>query len=83
MRVLSAIPAGGASTSNHEGAASPACTIRIVGGVDTHGDTHVAAVVDTAGRILGIDSFLTDSAGERGNAFISSPSCCGDTLQSL
>jgi hypothetical protein len=30
----------------------------VVGGVDTHADTHVAAVVDANGGILGIKSFL-------------------------
>jgi transposase len=29
----------------------------IVGGVDTHADTHVGAVIDTNGGILGIESF--------------------------
>ena len=29
----------------------------IVGGVDTHADTHVAAAVDANGGILGIESF--------------------------
>ena len=37
----------------------------VVGGVDTHRDTHVAAVVDGAGRLLGADQFLTDTAGYR------------------
>ena len=37
----------------------------VVGGVDTHRDTHVAAVVDGAGRLLGADQFPTDTAGYR------------------
>ena len=37
----------------------------VVGGVDTHRDTHVAAVVDDAGRLLGADQFPTDTAGYR------------------
>jgi transposase len=37
----------------------------VVGGVDTHKDVHVAAVVDTAGRILGTESFPTTAAGHR------------------
>ena len=35
----------------------------IVGGVDTHADTHVAAAVDANGGILGIESFPADQAG--------------------
>jgi transposase len=35
----------------------------IVGGVDTHADTHVAAVIDTNGGTLGIESFPADQAG--------------------
>ena len=39
--------------------------VDVIGGVDTHGDVHVAAVVDTAGRILGTASFPTTPAGYR------------------
>ena len=35
----------------------------VFGGVDTHRDVHVAAVVDTAGRILGTTPFPTDALG--------------------
>ncbi len=35
----------------------------IVGGVDTHADTHVAAVVDTNGGLLGIEAFPADESG--------------------
>ncbi len=35
----------------------------VVGGVDTHRDTHVAAVIDTAGRLLGVGSFPATRAG--------------------
>jgi transposase len=35
----------------------------IVGGVDTHADTHVAAAVDANGGILGIELFPADQAG--------------------
>ena len=35
----------------------------VVGGVDTHKDTHTAAVVDTAGRLLGSGSFAASGAG--------------------
>lgn len=39
--------------------------IDVVGGVDTHGDVHVVAVVDTAGRILDTAGFPTTPAGYR------------------
>jgi transposase len=35
----------------------------IVGGVDTHADTHVAAVIDANGGILGVESFPADESG--------------------
>ena len=35
----------------------------IVGGVDTHADTHVAAVIDTNGGIFGVESFSADVSG--------------------
>jgi transposase len=35
----------------------------IVGGVDTHADQHVAAVVDANGDVLGIESFPADESG--------------------
>ncbi len=35
----------------------------MVGGVDTHRDNHVAAVVDTTGRLLGTASFSATGAG--------------------
>jgi transposase len=38
---------------------------RVIGGVDTHKDVHVAAVVDEAGRILGVESFANDTRGFR------------------
>ena len=40
--------------------------VDVFGGVDTHRDTHVAAVVDSAGRVLGSESFSADGAGYRG-----------------
>jgi len=36
---------------------------KIVGGVDTHADSHVAAVVDANGGMLGIESFPADESG--------------------
>ncbi len=35
----------------------------VTGGVDTHRDQHMAAVVDTAGRILGTEAFPATAAG--------------------
>ena len=35
----------------------------VVGGVDTHRDTHVGAVVDTAGRLLGSAQFRANATG--------------------
>ncbi|WP_066376241.1 IS110 family transposase [Herbidospora mongoliensis] len=37
----------------------------VVGGVDTHKDLHVAAVVDTGDQVLGAQSFSTTRAGYR------------------
>lgn len=37
----------------------------VVGGIDTHKDLHVAAVLDTAGAALGTQSFSTTRAGYR------------------
>jgi transposase len=38
---------------------------RVIGGVDTHKDEHVAAVVDEVGRTLGTRSFPNDAKGYR------------------
>jgi transposase len=35
----------------------------VTGGVDTHADVHVAAVVDHLGGVLGIEAFETTEAG--------------------
>jgi transposase len=37
----------------------------VTGGVDTHADVHVAAVVDQVGRVLGTQAFAADAAGYR------------------
>src|SRR4029453_10489794 len=37
----------------------------VCGGVDTHKELHVAAVVDAAGTVLGTRSFSTTRAGYR------------------
>ena len=42
----------------------PAQDRPVIGGVDTHADTHVTAVLDAAtGQRLGIESFPADAAG--------------------
>jgi transposase len=38
----------------------------VTGGVDTHADVHVAAVVDQVGRVLGTESFPADADGYAG-----------------
>jgi len=40
-------------------------TDEVIGGVDTHKDVHVAAVIDVLGRILGVQSFPTTRHGYR------------------
>ena len=37
--------------------------IEVVGGVDTHQDTHTAAVIDLVGRVLGTEQFPATTAG--------------------
>jgi transposase len=37
----------------------------VTGGVDTHADVHVAAVVDQVGRVLGTQAFPATTAGYR------------------
>ncbi len=39
--------------------------VGIYGGVDTHKDLHVAAVIDQTGRVLGSESFAANPAGYR------------------
>jgi transposase len=40
-------------------------TARVIGGVDTHKDVHVAAVLDELGRLLATTTFPTTTAGYR------------------
>lgn len=44
-------------------AGNPLAEREVVGGVDTHKDTHTAAVIDTAGRMLGHATFPATGAG--------------------
>ncbi|MFF5210526.1 transposase [Streptosporangium sp. NPDC000396] len=37
--------------------------VEVAGGVDTHQDTHTAAVIDAVGRVLGTEQFPTTSTG--------------------
>lgn len=37
----------------------------VTGGVDTHADVHVAAIIDGVGRVLGTESFPATLAGYR------------------
>jgi transposase len=37
--------------------------IEVAGGVDTHSDTHTAAVIDSVGRVLGSQQFPADPGG--------------------
>jgi transposase len=38
----------------------------VTGGVDTHADVHVAAVVDRVGWVLGAEAFPADTSGYAG-----------------
>jgi transposase len=40
--------------------------VPVTGGVDTHADVHVAAVVDQVGRVLGTRAFPADTSGYAG-----------------
>jgi len=51
--VPQAVPAAGVTAGDRE----------VVGGVDTHKDTHTAAVIDTAGRMLGHETFPATGPG--------------------
>ena len=42
-----------------------ALPVQVAGGVDTHQDTHTAAVIDTTGRQLGDRQFPATAAGYR------------------
>jgi zona occludens toxin (predicted ATPase) len=68
VRALSAVPAGGAipPAMSRKAGTSMAKTDRVVtGGVDTHKDVHVVAVVDERGEILDTASFQACASGYR------------------
>jgi len=48
----------------------------VTGGVDTHAEVNVAAVVDAVGRVLGTEEFPTTAGGDQAVAG-SKPSCMG------
>lgn len=53
-------------TGNHlrvQHAAGEPALIEVTGGVDTHKDTHTAAAIDSAGRLLGCEQFDTSASG--------------------
>ncbi len=61
----SAVPAGGAVPLNREGRHKQVEQHDVViGGVDTHKDLHVAAVLDSAGRLLGTASFANPAGSQ-------------------
>ncbi|ANH38227.1 Transposase IS116/IS110/IS902 family protein [Nocardioides dokdonensis FR1436] len=43
----------------------PSPRVGVIGGVDTHRDQHVAAALDSLGRLLGIEYFDADTSGHR------------------
>ncbi len=45
--------------------AQPEIPCRVIGGVDTHKDQHVAAALDQVGRLLGVAEFPATAAGYR------------------
>ena len=66
VSVLCAVAAGGAThRSDTRGGITIMTPDRagVFGGVDTHKDTHVAAAVDAAGRLLATAEFAADSRG--------------------
>lgn len=68
MRVLSVVPAGGCNPIGVERKATTSMANEktvVTGGVDTHKDTHVAAVIDERGKVLDTASFGATRKGYR------------------
>lgn len=66
VSVLSAAWAGGAFVNSSSGGGSQVMEgfpVEVTGRVDTHKHAHVAAAIDSAGRLLGAASFAADAAG--------------------
>jgi transposase len=60
-------------------ASGRAVTGPVTGGVDTHGQTHHAAVIDALGRPVGDREFASTPAGYRAlTAWLHSQRCVGD-----
>lgn len=56
-------PATPTTPTSPTGAGDLVAVREVVGGVDTHKDTHTAAVIDTAGRLLGHQEFPATGPG--------------------
>jgi transposase len=57
------LPICATTTATAVASEKPTTILEVVGGVDTHRDTNTAAVIDTAGRTLGVAKFPTTSTG--------------------
>src|SRR5512144_1904760 len=64
---MASMPAGTPSVTTSSTTSSPATSAVpvVVGGIDTHKELHVAAVLDAGERVLGTQSFSTTRAGYR------------------
>lgn len=64
---MASMPAGTPSVTTSSTTSSPATSAVpvVVGGIDTHKELHVAAVLDAGERVLGTASFSTTRAGYR------------------
>jgi hypothetical protein len=68
VSVLSAVPADGCATpikaleKEPQLSTMPCLPAEVILGVDTHRDTHAAALVDTLGRFVAAQSFPTTPA---------------------
>jgi transposase len=56
---------GGDTTMTDQTVSDEFVMLRVIGGVDTHKDVHVAAVLDELGRLLDTASFAATPAGYR------------------
>jgi hypothetical protein len=70
ITVVSVVAAVRAISSTYQAAGMATTTIaeaptRITVGIDTYGETNVAALLDERGRLLGTESFPTTASGHR------------------
>ena len=63
--MVSIVSIGVVSPRNNNERDDMSMPARITGGVDTHGDVHVAAALDERGALLGVESFDTTPTGLR------------------